>query len=718
MKKQFAVRTVKSFCRICSGFCGMDVSLDEQGRVVSLRGDKNNPATKGYACAKGLDAGPALYADRRILRPLKRVGDRQVPIGLEEALDEIAMRMRSIIEEDGPEALAFFLGTGFFGASILLVGWTALANAIGAQRFSTMTIDQSAKWVVPERLGSWAAPRHPFAQSDVVLLAGNNPLVSVLSWGMPMQNPAKCLRYAQTRGTKLIVIDPRQTETAKLADMHLQIYPGEDAAIAAGLIHVILREGWHDVEFCERHVNGLETLRAAVASFTPEASAARAGIAPEEIVAAARLFARDSQRGGTATGTGVNMAAFPNLAEHLYQVIGVICGRYLREGERIPTPGVLIAKPLARAQAINPTRAYESASRTRVRGAVRLMGEAPSVTLAEEILTPGKGRIRGLFVGGGNPASAIPDSRKVIEAFRALDLMVVVEPYHTETSRLADYVLPPPLLYEKADLTYGLEVFSLEQPYVQYTAAVAAHPDGSELASEGYIAWSLARRLGTRLSFCGADLDMDRPPSDDELLALIAAGGNVDFETLRRDAAGGRLFTELVCPKVLPPDESAGRFELMPADVSEELGAFAGTRSAADGLAPGAEYPLLLICRRMREVSNTSCRHFRSARTRVPFNPLCAHPDDLLSIGLADGAECWVVSTNGRIPAIVRADPTLKRGVVSMTHGFGDLADEEVDYRLRGASTSLLVSLDRDCEPLQAMPRLSGVPIRLEKGPW
>ena len=165
------------------------------------------------------------------------------------------------------------------------------------------------------------------------------------------------------------------------------------------------------------------------------------------------------------------MAAFPNLAEHLYQAIGVICGRYLRAGEALPNPGVLSKKQSPKAEAVSPTRAFEQAPRSRVRGAVRLMGESATPTLAEDILTPGKGRIRGLLISGANPASAIPDSHKVVEAFRALDLLVVIEPFESETARLADYVLPPRILYEHADLTFGLEMSNLEMPYTQYTAA-------------------------------------------------------------------------------------------------------------------------------------------------------------------------------------------------------------------------------------------------------
>lgn len=708
------MRVEKSFCRLCFGFCGMEVTVGDDGRVQSVRGDHDNPMTRGYACVKGLDAPEALYSDRRIMQPLKRVGDRHVPIPLEQALDEIAAKMRMIVDEDGAQSLAFFRGTGTFGSNVAIFSWPNLADCLGAQRFSTMTIDQSAKWVAMERLGTWPAGKQSFLTSDVWMFAGSNPLVSVFSWDMPAQNPIKHLKDMRARGMKLIVIDPRECEMAKFADIHLQPFPGEDAAVAAGLIHVILSEGWHDAEFCAAHVEGLEELRKAVGPFTPDAVAARAGIEADDLVAAARMFAKESKRGGVGTGTGVDMAAFPNLAEHLYQVIGVICGRFLREGEALPNPGVLFAKQAPKAEAVSPARNFEKAPRSRKRGAVRLMGESATPTLAEEILTPGKGRVRGLLISGANPASAIPDSAKVVEAFRALDLLVVVEPFQTETARLADYVLPPKIMYEHADLTFGLEMSNLEVPYTQYTPPIVDPTAGSELADEGYIAWALAKRMGATLNYFGTDMDMEAPPSDDAFLSILAGRGNLSFEEIKREAVGGKLFGDLPEVRVQPAGDGAGRFAVMPGDVAAELSAFAATRGTASEVASGIEFPLRLICRRIREVSNTSCRDFRSARERAPYNPLCAHPSDLGRLGMGEGAECWVVSDNGRIPAIVKADATLKPGVVSMTHGYGGLWGEDIDYRKRGASTSLLISLDRDCEPLQAMPRMSGVPVRVE----
>jgi len=707
------VRTEKSFCRLCFGFCGMEVTVGDDGLVQSVRADHDNPATRGYACVKGLEIHTALYGPRRILQPLKKVDGRHVPIPLEQALDEIAAKMKAIAAEDGEQSLAFFRGTGTFGSNVAIFSWPNLAEAVGGQKFSTMTIDQSAKWVTQERLGKWAAPQQSFIGADVWMVAGSNPLVSVFSWDMPIQNPMLRMKEARAKGMKLIVIDPRKTELANFADIHLQIYPGEDAAVAAGLIHIILANGWEDAAFCAAHADDVAALRAAVAPFTPDAVAARAGVDAADLVAAARLFAAEGRRGCVGTGTGVDMAAFPNLAEHLYQTINVLCGRFLRAGETLPNPGVLFAKKGPRAQAISPQRNFEKTPRSRVRGAVRLMGESATPTLAEEILTPGPGRVRALLISAANPASAIPDSDTVVKALRALDLLVVVDPFMTETARLADYVLPPKFLYEHADLTFGLEMSNLEIPYTAYTPPVADTPPGSELADEGYIAWSLARRMGVTLTYFGVDLDMETPPTDDLFLSILARHGNLSFDEIKRRAVGGHIFDELPPVTVLEPDQNAGRFALLPDDVAAELAAFAATSATATAMAAG-DYPFRLIARRIREVSNTSCRDLPSARKRAAYNPLCMHPDDLAATGLADGAECRVLSDNGGIPAIARADATLKRGVVSMTHGYGGLAGEAVDYRTQGASTSLLISLERDCEPLQAMPRMSGVPVRIE----
>ena len=707
------MRQQKSYCRLCFGFCGVNVTIDDNERVVSVVGDHDNPATQGYACVKGLELPSVLYGDRRLWRPLKKTARGFEEIDLEQALDEIAQRMQQIIDQDSAQSLAFYRGTGTFGSNVAALTFPALANAVGGQRFSTMTIDQSAKWVTADRLGTWHAGKQAFENADVWLFAGANPLVSVFSWHTPVQNPMKRLKEAKARGLKLIVIDPRECEMAKFADIHLQIYPGEDAAVAAGLIHLVLENNWHDVDFCTRHVQDLEQLREQVAPFTPELVAARAGVRREDLIAAAELFASQSQRGSVSTGTGVDMAPFPNLAEHLYEVLGVICGRYLREGEALPNPGVLFSGRPPRAEVRSPKRSFEKAPRSRVRGAVRLNGESATPTLAEEILEPGPGRVRGMIVSGANPMGAIPDSDQVLKALNALDLLVVIDPFETETTRLADYVLPPKFMYEHADITFGLEMSNLSVPYAQYTPALVDPPAESQLCDEGYVMWALAKRLGCGLNIMGQSMDMDTPPSDDDFLSLIASRSGVPFDEIKQTAQGGRLF-DLPPKYVSPAGEKAGRFAVMPDDVAEDMRRYRSAEPIATTLGGDRKFGFRLIPRRIREVSNTSCRDFPSAQKRAAYNPLCIHPDDLNELGLKDQQDVTVSSDNGSIAAIVRADTTLKRGVVTMTHGYGGLPDQAPDYLKHGSSVSPLISLSRDCEPLQAMPRMSAIPVRID----
>jgi anaerobic selenocysteine-containing dehydrogenase len=253
---------------------------------------------------------------------------------------------------------------------------------------------------------------------------------------------------------------------------------------------------------------------------------------------------------------------------------------------------------------------------------------------------------------------------------------------------------------------------NLSIPYTYYTPPIVDPPPDSDLCDEGYIAWALAKRMGVTLNYFGVDMDMECPPSDEDFLRILARNGRLPFDELKREAREGKLF-DFPPLYVEPAGQEAGRFEVMPDDVAAELRAFLGVTSTAEEIV-GDDFDFRLISRRMREVSNTSCRDFPSARARAPYNPLGIHPEDLTRLGMADGDWAHIVSDNGRIPAIVRADATLKPGVVSMTHGFGGMPGEPEDYLRQGANIAPLISLARDCEPLQAMPRMSGVPVRIE----
>lgn len=700
---------VRSFCRICGLLCGTRVTITD-GRISQVRGDKQNPVSRGFACIKGVQGADVYYGPGRLLHPLKRQPDGSfAPIPLAQALDEIAARLATLIQEDGPRSCATFRGTpnNMDAASYhMLPAWMA---AIGSPSFySTNTIDQSAKSVVIERMGRWSGGKHSFAESDVWMLVGKNPIVSC--WGGfngITGNPVLTLKEARQRGLNLIVIDPRRTETAQFADVFLQPRPGQDPALAAGLIHILLAEGWYDEAFCRDHVEDLELLRSAVAPFTPAVAAERAGVGEAELREVARRFGTAS-RGLVVTGTGPDMAARSNLAEHLYEAINVLCGRFLREGEEIRQQRVLAGRPRMRAEAIAPRRSWETGPKSRIRDTGTLAGEMMSGVLADEILTSGEGRVRSLLVVAGNPAGAFPDQVKTVEALSALDLLVTIDPYLSETARLSHYVLPPRLPYERADLPLGFPL-PYDGPFAQYAAPVVEPPAASELVEDWQVCFRLAQRLGAQIVYNGVPLDMAQMPRTDDLLDILANRSMVPIDEVREHPGGA--FFDLEPQHVLPPrPDHTGRFRLASPDVVAEI-------AEVWNEAPPATSPFThrLISRRMREVMNTTFRDLPSTRRRHRFNPAYLHPDDLSAQGLLPGERIELISDHGRIPAIVEADDTVRPGVVSMSHGWGALPHEDTPYEDCGVSTGLLISTDRDVEPINAMPRMSAIPVAIAR---
>ena len=709
------MREVRSFCRFCMVFCGTKVTLDEHDHIVSVRGDHDDPMNQGYSCIKGIEAAAAYYAPDRLLHPLKRQPDGSFArIALEQALDEIAARMREIVADDGPEAVGVFRGAGAMLNASAMGMAPAFLGALGSHKnFTTLTIDQSAHMIAAGRIGMWAAPRHPLHDSDVRMMFGTNPLVALTATDFDMSNPTKAMKRARARGMKLIVIDPRRTETARYADVFLQPYPGEDTTIAAGMLHIIFAEGWQDAAFCAAHVADLDALRAAVAPFTPDYVAQRAGIDADDLHRATALFARDSRRGGALAGTGVCMAPHSNLADHLVEALNVVCGRFQRAGERVVNPGVLRARQPRRAQVMQIGRSWEQGFKSRIGNYGTVWGEMMGGILSDEILAPGAGRIRALISHGSNLANIMPDQRKTVRALKSLDLLINIDPYMTETSKLADYILPTRMGYERADLTMYLYESLYTRPYARYTAPIAAPPAGAELAEDWEIYWGLAQRLGLALEFDGVPIDMATTPDTDSLLAVIARHAPVPFATLQGYDVGHVFDEEAHFVEPADPD-CTDRFTVAPDDVVAELAQVHAEQPRPGAWASNGEtFTHKLTSRRLREVQNSSHRNVPAIRKRMPYNHAYLHPDDIAELGIAAGDKITITSDAGSIPAIVAAEPELRRGVVSMSHGWGTLPGETV-YEQDGSNTGLLISTDRDLDPINAMPRMSAIPVRLE----
>jgi anaerobic selenocysteine-containing dehydrogenase len=706
----------KSFCRTCLTHCGMIVSVDEHEQIVAIRPDKDDPTTQGFACFKGLIAPEAHAGANRILYPLKRQPDGSFKrIDLEQALDEIADKISQIVKRDGAEAVG-----GYRGSGAGMNGWAcflldSFIQAVGSPKvFSAITIDQSAKIVCAERMGVWPPGQHPLQACDVKLMFGTNPLVSY--YALDGHNSPKKIQELIEKGLKLLVVDPRRTETAKLAHRFLQPLPGEDVTIAAGMIRHILDQGLEDKEFLMRHGAQIDALRAAVEPFTPSYVARRADVSEEDFVSITETFAR-AQRGAAWSGTGPSMSPRSNLAEHLVQCLNVICGRFVREGERIANPGVLRQSAPARCQVIPAQRSYDKGYKSRVGdfGIMKgLVPEMPTVIIPAEILQPGPGQIRAFVVHGGNLGLVAPDQRKVTEALRSLELLVTIDPYMTATGKSSHYIIPSVLQYERSDLPcWQAEGSVYTEPYMRYTPAVAKPPAGSEIYDEAFIFWGLAKRLGLQLTYLGVALDMSMPVTPDSLLDIVARHSPVSLAELRNMPLGCKVdITPQFAVAGNPGPED--KFSLMPDDILEEMSEVAGEDFDRDIIASnGVRATHRFSVRRQRNMWNSTGRELPSTRRRVPYNRAFVNPEDLSAHNIKSGDFIRISSEHATIEAIAEADESVRPGVVSMAHGYGTVPEDD-DYARHGASVNMLISAHPDrIEKINAMAHMSGFPVAI-----
>lgn len=709
----------KNYCRNCMAACGLVVET-ENNVVLDVRPDRDHPVTKGYMCVKGTMTAEWQAGVDRLLTPLKRQADGTLaPASPGKCLDEVAERVSRIIAAHGPRSVAIYQGTGSKMNTLGQMALRSWLKAIDSPYFySSSTIDQSAKWVTQGRMGIFTTGKYDYRDIDAYIVVGSNPIVS--HQGYPWfpsttTNPLRSIREMKARGVKLIVMDPRKTELARLADIHLQLLPGEDVSVLAAMINVIFRNGWQDVEFCQRFATSVEDLREAVKDFTPELAAARAGIEAGQLVEAARLFAT-SRRRSIGTGTGPNMSLRSNLAEHLVESLNVICGVYRRAGDKVYGTGALAPRSEVREGVVPPHRSWEHEPKLWTEDSGMLFGEFPASRLPNEILDGG---IRALIVVGGNPAKALGQPEKTLRALNKLELLVSLDPRMTETCRLSHYVMPVKMPHERYDTTHSMEFFHVN-PYAQLGAPVVDAP--AEVLDEWEVFWELAHRMNKQLFLAGkvfmmkADsqgyaVDMThRPSSKDLLRALHPSDALASFDDLLAHPEGILLDSPPIIIQPALADDGA-RLDLLPADVATELAEVIGENVLN---VSNSRYPYRLAVRRMVEALNSAFRFSSPTKRRWPVNPAFMNPADMAREGFENGDSIRIVSEHGKLIGKVRADPTVRAGVISMSGLWGSLdADSDPKGEL-GAFTGAIVSLDHDLDRINFMPRQSGIPVRAE----
>ncbi len=714
-----AIEKKKTYCRFCHAYCPM-IATVEDNRLLALEPDTDNPVYGGYTCIKGRQLTELIYHPERLQRSQKRNADGGFSdVATDAALDEIADQLQGILAKHGPRSIASYNGTHSYQNSAAHAVARAFHKAIDSSSYYTsVTIDQPAKvGIGPTRMGWWGAGGHTWRDADVSLIIGNNTPVSHFSipGGIPSFSPSNALREGVKRGLKVICVDPRRTEVARKSHLHLQVKPGQDAALVAGMLNIILSENLHDADFCAQHTDNLDELANALQPFTPDKVAEAAGISREDLLSAARIFAA-GPRGGASTGTGPEMGPHPNLLQHLVQTLNMVCGRVNRAGDPIPNPGVLTAPAPRRAQATGPQMQWlEEAKRSRISDDIREVTvlspygpekEMPTATLSEEILEPGDGQIKALICVGGNPLLAFPDQLQTHRALQSLELLVCIDLRMSASAKMADYVIAPKISLEREDVTLLTDIW-YEVPYSQYSKAVV-EAEGDKI-EEWELFWELGKRMGLEMSLPNGAIDMADKPSKFDLLENITRGSRVPLADIR-DSDGGKIFDvpELIAQE--PDPATAGRLELFPAGLAMELAAALGDMDSQS-----EPHSHLLISRRMKYNYNSSGPELSMLSDKCSTNPAFLNPEDLAGMGLEDGDLVSVSSRHGAIPAVARAADDVRPGVVSMAHCWGAAPEPETDDKVRdiGSNTNRLISTKDSPEKYSGIPRQSTVPVTI-----
>ena len=697
-------------CNLCEAICGLRVTFTD-GEVTGIRGNPEDPLSRGHVCPKGVSLADVHADPDRLRRPVRRVGTgedaRWEEMEWDEALDLVADRLAATSREHGRDAVGVYLGNPNAHSLGSATHGTAFVRSLRTRnRFSASSVDQ-----VPHQFLAWQMFGHQLLlpvpdidRTDLFLVIGANPMASNGSLMTVPDFPHR-VRALHERGGRMVVVDPRRTETAKVADEHLFVRPGSDAALLLALVHVLLRE---DLVSAPAYVDHLEDLPGLVADFTPELAERVSGVPATDVERLAReLAAADSA--AVYGRLGVSTHGFGSICQWAVTLLNVLTGNLDRDG------GVMFPEPAIDTvgrRIVSP--GHHDVWRSRVRDLPEFAGELPVSALREEIETPGEGRIRAMVTIAGNPVLSTPDGRRLADALDTLDFMVAIDIYLNETTRHADVVLPVTTALERDqyDLVFhGLAVRNT----ARFTPALLPKEKGTRHDWEvfGALARRLSARLGKKLPLRARLQQRARMTASPRLLLPLLLRGNrygLTWRALRRHPEGVDLGPLRPClPERLQTADK--RVDLTPALVVDDL---ARLRASLESTPTTAADELLLIGRRHARDCNSWLHNTDRLTRGRPRHQLLAHPDDLSARGLADGDVVTVSSRVGSVEVECAASEDLMPGVVSLPHGYGHALP---GVRLSHASTVPGVSINDLTDPerldVSGNAALNGTPVRL-----
>lgn len=676
-------------CHICEANCGVLVEVEGR-QILSIKGDPDNPLSRGHICPKATALEDLQNDPDRLRRPQKRVGDEWHEISWEQAFAEIGEKARAILARD-PASTATYVGNPNAHSYGNALNAHHLTKALGTKnQFSASTVDQ-----MPHQVANLLLYGHAsmfgipdIDRTETLIIIGGNPMASNGSvWTVPdFRNRARALK---SRGGQLVVIDPRRTETAKIADRHLFVNPASDVFLLVALLKAVMTRRPHQP--VQEFVTGLDDVAALLTRFDDAACCAASGVSAEDVAwLADRLTSGPAALYGR---LGIATQQHGTLNAWLIALINIAAGQLDREGGTVfPIPALDTLSMLPRGSLGKFT--------SRVSGYKSALGEFPAAALAEEIETPGEGQIKALFVIAGNPVLSTPNGPRLDRALESLELMVSVDMYRNATSRRAHYILPPTGPLERDH--YGLFLL----PMAVRNVAVYSQPT---LEKEGPAAlhdWEILRGLAQAIS--GKPV---QEPTPREALDGMLQGGPYKVSLAEVEAAPSGL--DFGPPKagVLPE-----RLRSDDQTVNCAVPAFMEALAALEMPQAGSG-KLTLIGRRHLRTNNSWLANSHRLTKGPNRCTLMIHPDDAAAASLEDGDLAIVRSSSGEISIPAEVTDDMMPGTVSIPHGWGhDLPGMAMQVaKSRAGVNANALTESGALDPLSGNAALSGVQVEVAK---
>ena len=691
-------------CNLCEALCGLEIEV-ENNQVISIKGDKEDVLSKGHICPKAVALKDLHEDPDRLKFPIKKVNGEWVKISWEEAINETAQRLFEVQQKNDTNAIGIYqgnpsihnLGTSLFSPNFI-------RSLKTKNRFSATSVDQLAHHLAAEYMFGHPnlIPIPDIDRTDFWVIMGGNPMVSNGSL-MTAPNVSQRLKNIQKRGGKVIVIDPRRTETADKADQHIFVKPGTDIWLILAMINIVFEKEKINLSHCENLISKeqLEEIKSSIQQFTPELAVQKTGISLSEI----HQLADDYMNAKSAAWygrLGVSATEFGGLCHWAINTLNILTGNFDQAG------GAMWSQPLINTSRKNRTKRF-GRWKSRVRKLPEYGGELPSNTLAEEILAEGEGQIKAMITSCGNPVLSVPNGQKLDEAFESLDFMLSIDIYLNETTRHADIILPPATGLETPHYGLGFHALAVHDS-AKFSDPAVEKEEGTKFDWEIFLALQkayekltlTAEEFDAKSGYFNLTLEMMMEG------LLMKSSKPMSLKELKQHKHGidlGDLKTQL--PDILLTDDH--KINLFPEIYKDDLNRLLNKEDNKEGL--------LLIGRRQLR-SNNSWLHnsYRMVKGRERCT-MMIHPNDAANHEIENGEEVEVTSRVGQVKIKAEITDEVGVGTISIPHGWGhhrkgirmSVAADHAGVSMNDLADELLV------DEMSGVAVINGIPVTVKK---